>query len=186
MFNGFFMLKLIAIFTLLESVIVTPARAICEFRGKRYSFYKIFRWNYNSRSAGEVKTWTIICMNFGNPTRVAMTLTESSQWHIYAFGGLTIFSVTRGVLPLITQVYRGSTVILNKCCRLPSQQQPRQLHHCPQVWLLRRGGHGLLHLLPQDSVAKTQRSYGSLFLQRGNPCKPLHASLRFIHSVCTL
>ena len=51
--------------------------------------------------------------------------------------------------------------------RLFVVQQPRQLHHRSQVRLLRRGGHGLLHLIPQDPLLQAEQAHHSLLLQRG-------------------
>lgn len=51
--------------------------------------------------------------------------------------------------------------------RLPLVEQPRELHHRPQVWLLGRGDYGLLYLLPQDPVAQTQQPHRALLLQWG-------------------
>ena len=46
-------------------------------------------------------------------------------------------------------------------------QQPRQLHHCSQVRLLRRGGHGLLHFILENSLISTQQTHHTFLLQRG-------------------
>ncbi len=51
--------------------------------------------------------------------------------------------------------------------RLPAVQQPRERHHRAQVRLLRRGGDGLLHLLPQDALLQTEQAHHTLLLQRG-------------------
>ena len=51
--------------------------------------------------------------------------------------------------------------------RLPPVQQPRERHHRAPLRLLRRGGHGLLHQLPQDAIFQAQQAHHSLLLQRG-------------------
>ena len=55
--------------------------------------------------------------------------------------------------------------------RLSPVQQPRERHHRAQVRLLRRGGDGLLHLLPQDALLQAQQAHHTLLLQRGEEKK---------------
>ena len=71
-------------------------------------------------------------------------------------------------------LYKNSMMKPNQFffCRLPVVEQPRQLDHRAQVRLLRRGGDGLLHLLPQDPLLQTQQAHHPLLLQRGKHLGP--------------
>lgn len=51
--------------------------------------------------------------------------------------------------------------------RLPAEQQPRELDHRAQVRLLRRGGDGVLRVVPQDAQPQAQQPHHTLLLQRG-------------------
>ena len=97
--------------------------------------------------------------------RIEASLCKIIIWPSWTLTFLTNFRKKLLKFPNVTILKWSMLMMVFKTFRLPSQQQSRELHNSPQVWLFWWGRDGILHIVPQNAQFKAKCSHHTLFLQ---------------------